>query len=126
MLLQLETRALEPDVTVVELSGKITMGEPSQSVENLVKDLVRQNKKKVIFDMAGGVYVDSTGVGTIAYSFAMMARAGGALRVAACTDRVKNLMKITRLDSVLAFYPSVAAAAEGFVVTQKPGEQSPW
>lgn len=125
-LLRVETSHLEPDISVLSFSGKITMGPEAREIEERVKDLLRQNRKKFIFDLAGVDYVDSTGMGTIAYCFAAVMRAGGGFRVAGADGRVLHLMKITRLDSVLAFYPSVAAAAQDFLLSHQPGKQNLW
>jgi len=123
-LLRVVSSQIEPDICVLTFSGNITMGPESREIEERVKELLRQNRKKFIFDLAGVDYVDSTGMGTIAYCFATVMRAGGGFRVAGADGRVRHLMKITRLDTVLAFYPTVAAAAQDFLVS--PGEQNRW
>ena len=112
MLLKIETKKIEPDITVIEFSGKITLTAERQELEALVEDLVRQNRKKIIFDLAGVEYIDSTGMGTIVFCFNKVKQAGGGIRVAALQDRVLKLFKITRLDTILSFYPTSQAAAE--------------
>ncbi len=114
MLLRIVTRPLDPDIMVVVLDGKITMGPDSRPVERLVRDLLKDGKSKLILDLTSVDYVDSTGIGIIVSCLTAAVRAGGGLRVAGVAERVKELMKMTRLDSVLAFYPTPSAAAEGF------------
>lgn len=126
MPLRVESSDAAPDLVVVRLAGKLIVGAESKRIESLVKDLLGQQKKRFVFDLTAVSYVDSTGMGSIAYCFAIVMRAGGAFRVAGADGRVRNLMKITRLDAVLEFYPTVAAASQDFVVTRKPGEQTPW
>ena len=111
MLLHVETKQIEPDVTVVEFKGKITMGLEGRQVETLVDELLHQHKTKLVFDLSGVEYVDSTGIGIIVSCFTKMARAGGGLRVAGLNDRVKQIFKLTRIDSVLSFYPTAQVAA---------------
>ena len=112
MLLHVETKQIEPDVMVMEFKGKITMGLEGRQVETLVDELLRQHKTKLVFDLTGVEYVDSTGMGVIVSCFTKMARAGGMLRVAGLNDRVRQLFKITRIDRVLSFYPTAQAAAK--------------
>ncbi|MBI3696482.1 MAG: STAS domain-containing protein [Acidobacteria bacterium] len=112
MALHIETKQMEPDVTVMEFKGKITMGLESQRIEAQVDELLRQHKTKLVFDLTGVEYVDSTGMGVIVSCFSKTSRAGGALRVAGLNDRVRQLFKITRVDTVLSFYPTAQAAAE--------------
>jgi len=110
----------------VELAGRVTMGADSRSLEEAVLELLRQDRKKIIFDMTAVDYVDSTGMGSIAYCFAKVMRAEGGFRLAGANNRVKDLFRITRMDAVLPSYPTVAAACVDFTVTRAPGEQSPW
>ncbi len=126
MTLRIETQEIEPDLVLVQMAGKIVVGPDSKRVETTVADLLRQNKRRFIFDLGGVTYVDSTGMGSIAYCFAIVMRAGGGFRVARADGKVRNLMKITRLDAVLEFYPTVAAASQDFVIKPKSGEQTPW
>ena len=120
MALQTETRRVEPDIVVVQFAGRITLGPESQIIEPLVNDLLRQNQKKLIFDLSGVERIDSTGMLTIAHCFFMLRAAGGGLRLAGASESVARLFKMTRLDTVLPFYPTVAAACEGFVITPRP------
>src|ERR1700736_943019 len=110
MLLEIETRRIAPDVTVLEMVGKIALGRESQRVETLVQDLLRQNEKRLIFDLSRVTHMDSTGIGVMAYCFGTLNRCGGELRVAGATGKVLHLLQITRLDSILPLYPSVDAA----------------
>ncbi len=87
MLLQIETRRIEPDITVLTLTGKITMGRECQKVEQTVKDLLQQNFKKLIFDITAVDHIDSTGVGILAYGFGAVTRAGGILPCFRCATR---------------------------------------
>ena len=113
-LLQNELERIEPDITVVHMTGKLTLGPDSQGLEALVLDLLKKDQKKVIFDLSGVSYIDSTGMGVIVSCLSKLMKAGGGLRLAGVAERVLHLFKVTRLDSVVAFYPTVLAAAENF------------
>lgn len=125
MLLQIERKQVEPDIIVLELTGKITLGRESQRLEALVKDLLQQNVRKLIFDLTAVDYVDSSGMGIVAFCYGAMREAGGQFRVAGAGGKVQNLFKITRLDTVLPVYPTVAAACEGLTATGQAGDQNP-
>jgi len=112
MLLNIETKRMDPDITVIQFSGKITLSSERLEIESMVEDLVRKGQRKVIFDLAGVEYVDSTGMGTIVVCFNKIKQGGGQLRVAGTQERVTKIFKLTRLDTVLAFYPNTQAAAE--------------
>ena len=73
MLLEIAEREMAPDITVVELAGKLELGRESQRIETLVDDLVKRGSTRVIFDMRGVEHMDSTGLG-------MLALASGKLR----------------------------------------------
>lgn len=123
--LRIETRHVEPDITVVELIGKITMAAEIRRIEGLIEDLIEQGGKKVVFDLAAVDYIDSSGMGTIAHCFTRMAQSGGGLRIASLKERVKQLFKITRLDTILPSYESAAAACADFTVPAKSGAGKP-
>jgi anti-sigma B factor antagonist len=118
MALQTETRRVAPDIVGVQFSG--TLGPESQILERLVNNLLRQNERKFIFDLTGAEGIDSTGAQIIIHCFFTVRGAGGGLRLAGASERVARLFRITRLDTLLPLYPTVAAACEGFIITPRP------
>lgn len=125
MLLQIETRQVGPDITVLTFTGKITLGRESQRIEMLVRDLLAQNQKKLVFDLSGVGYIDSTGLGILTFCSASAAEAGGALRVAGASGIADRLFKITKLDQILNFYPNVEAACESFTLAGQASPDNP-
>ena len=115
-MLRIQRKQIEPDIELLEISGRITLGYECQDVEVAVEDLIRDSKKKVVFDLTGLDYIDSTGIGIIIMCCGKMRAAGGELRLAALQPRIAELMKITRLDQVIQFYPTAAAAMENFTI----------
>jgi len=110
MSLQIDTRRIEPGITVLELAGKISLGRESQGIETLVQDLLRQDEKKIILDISHVDHMDSTGIGILAYCYGTVNRSGGNLRISGATGKVLHLLQITRLDGVLPLCNSVEAA----------------
>jgi anti-sigma B factor antagonist len=111
----LRTDHIEPDITVVVLlAGKLVMGRDPLHLEDLVADLVRRHRRKIILNLTQVYYIDSSGLGSIARCLSIRRRAGGELRVAGAADKVKELFHTTRLDTALSFYPTVPEASRDF------------
>jgi anti-sigma B factor antagonist len=83
-----------------------------------VEGLINENKKKVVFDLSGLNYLDSTGIGIIVMCSGKLKEAGGELRIASLQPRIAELMRITKLDQIMHFYPAAADAAEHFEISQ--------
>ncbi|MGA7560003.1 MAG: STAS domain-containing protein [Terriglobales bacterium] len=113
-MLEIRTRQLMPDIVVLEIAGRITLGRESKQLEWAVESLVGEGRKKVIFDMAGVTNLDSTGIGIIVMSSGKLKKAGGELRVAGATAHVEEVMKMTNLDQIVGIHATAAAAAADF------------
>ena len=100
MPLTVQTRQMEPDIVVLELAGKITMGNDC--------------RKKLIFDLGGVSHVDSTGIGIIVTVAGLMKGAGGEVRVAAANQHVEKLLSMTSVNQIVHLHPTIGAAASGF------------
>ncbi len=111
---QIQRKYMDPDIVLVQISGRITLGYECQDVEWAVEELIRDEKKKVVFDLTGLSHIDSTGIGIIVMCNSKMRAAGGELRLASLQPRIAELMRITRLDQIMQFYPTAAAAMEDF------------
>lgn len=105
---------MDPDIVLVQISGRITLGFESQDVELAIEELIRGQQKKVVFDLAGLNYIDSTGIGIIVMCATKMRAAGGELRLASLQPRIAELMRVTKLDQIMTLYPTAAAAMEDF------------
>jgi anti-sigma B factor antagonist len=112
-MLQVETKNMEPDIVVVEVAGRITMGRECKQLEWATETLVRENKKKVVFDLSGVSHIDSTGIGIIVMCAGQLKRAGGKLHVCA-QGHVEKVLKLTSVDKVVDLHPTITAAAAGF------------
>jgi len=121
MTLTIEKRRLEPDMIVLAVSGKLTLGRESQQVERLVEEIIRDNERKVILDLSGLELIDSTGVGIVALCSGKLRQAGGELRVAGAHGMVQEVFKVVRMGSITGVYATVAAAAENFTLARTQG-----
>ncbi len=115
MALRIQTRKVDPDIVVVEFSGRFTLATAeSQRIESLLNKLLREHKEKLIFDLTGVERMDSTGVGILVYCFPTVNRAGGRLRLVDARGTVLKEFEVTRLNRIFRVYPSVEAACKGF------------
>ena len=102
---------LETGVTVVAVSGRLTMGREVERLEAVVNDLLKQNDRKFVFDLGALDYADSSGIGTVVSCLTWIKKSGGELRIAGASPRIQRMFKMTGVDTLMAMYPSVAEAA---------------
>ncbi len=112
MLLETETIHLEPDITVVKFTGKITLGRESQRIEVQIDELLKQNRRKIIFDLTAVTYIDSAGLGVITLCFGKLTEAGGAFCLAGAQGLAQRLLHMTKLDSMIPNHGSLEAAVQ--------------
>ena len=99
-----------PGTVVVALSGKLMLGQGGGQIVDLVEDLLGQGKRTFVFDLSGVAAIDSTGIGHFIASFNKIMLAGGEMRMAGATGHVLDSFRVSLLDTVFAFFPSVEAA----------------
>jgi anti-sigma B factor antagonist len=114
MPLTIQTKHVEPEIVVLEMTGKITMGNDCREVEWTTNRLVGENQKKIIFDLSGVTHVDSTGIGIIVMVAAQMKKAGGGLRLAGANEHIAQVLRMTNVDQIVGLHPTAVAAATGF------------
>jgi len=110
MLMEISHTEIAPATAVVTLTGKLMMGPESAQIVNLVDDLMRRGKRIIVFDMSGVTAIDSTGIGRFIYTYNKLAGAGGDMRMAGATGHVFQTFKVSLLDKVFRFFPSVEEA----------------
>jgi anti-sigma B factor antagonist len=113
-MLEIQTKHVQPDVVVLEMTGRITLGNDSKQVEWTTNRLLRENQKKIIFDLSNVSHIDSTGIGIIVTVAGQLKEAGGQLRVAAANEHVEQLFKMTNVDKIVGLHPTTVAASVGF------------
>ena len=118
MILKISTRSVEPDIVVMELEGRVALGRESQSIERQIAEFIQGGHKKIVLDLSKVAYMDSTGIGIIAYSSGQVRTAGGQLRVAGAAGIVLESLKISGLDRVIGFYADADIACANFASAQ--------
>src|ERR1700691_3123558 len=112
-MLEIQTKQLPPDIVVLEITGKITIGRDCQHLEWTIESLVREKRKKIIFDLTNVTHIDSTGIGIIVMSAGQVKEAGGQLRLAGANKHVEQVLTLTSVEKLVSSYPTLAEAASG-------------
>jgi anti-sigma B factor antagonist len=102
------------DVTVVDVSGRITLGEGSSALRDVLRDLSAQGNKKILLNLSEVSYIDSSGLGELVSGFTSVSNGGGTLKLLGLTKRVKDLLQITKLYTVFDVHEEEAHAIRSF------------
>ena len=102
------------DVTILDLSGEVRLGDSSVALRDSIRKLADTGKKKVLLNLAGVKYVDSTGIGELIASYATLTRQEGQLKLLNLTDRIQNLLVITKLLTVFDSFDNESEALKSF------------
>jgi len=103
------------DITVVDVSGRITLGEGSSALRDVLRDLLANGKKKILLNLSEVSYIDSSGIGELVSGFTSVSNQGGTLKLLGLTKRVKDLLQITKLYTVFDVHEDEAHAIRSFV-----------
>ena len=101
-------------VTIVDLSGRITLGEGSVVLRDTVKELSTQGNKKILLNLGDVTYIDSSGIGELVSAFTSVRNAGGELKLLNLTKKVHDLLQITKLYTVFDISDDEASAIASF------------
>jgi anti-sigma B factor antagonist len=116
--MQIEERAVG-DVVVLDLKGKITLGEGDELLKDKVNSLVNQGHKKIILNLADVPYIDSAGLGEVVRTYTTVSRQGGSLKLLNLTKRITDLLSITKLLTVFETFDSESEAVRSFSASAK-------
>ena len=102
------------DITIVDLSGQIKLGEGSSIVRDTVKDLLAKGHKKILLNLADVNYIDSSGIGELVSAFTSVRNQGGELKLLNLTKKVNDLLQLTKLFTVFDVYSDEHTAVRSF------------
>jgi len=102
------------DVTILDLSGEVRMGDGSIALRDAIRKLADSGKTKLLLNLAGVKYVDSSGIGELIANYTTVTRQGGQLKLLNLTDKIQNLLVITKLLTVFDSYEDEAEALKSF------------
>ena len=113
MSVKLNTRQVG-DVTVVDVAGRITLGEGSSALRDTMRELVGKGQKKILLNLGDVTYIDSSGIGELVSGFTTVTNSGGQLKLLGLNKRVKDLLQITKLYTVFDVHEDEASAIRSF------------
>jgi len=102
------------EVTVLEISGRITLGEGNVMLREMVRDLAQKGRKSIVFDLGEVHYIDSSGVGELIKAHTSIRTQGGQLKLANLNKRVNDLLQMTRLSAVFDIQKDESSAIKSF------------
>lgn len=112
---ELEVRERQAgDVAILDLNGSIRIGEGSVALRDAVRRLANDGKKNVLLNLGGVNYMDSSGVGELIANYTTLSRDGGQLKLLNLTEKIQNLLVITKLLTVFDVYDNEAEALSSF------------
>jgi anti-sigma B factor antagonist len=102
------------DVTILDLDGKVTIGEGSVALRNAIRRLLGEGKNKILLNLGGVGYIDSSGIGELVSSFTAVNKEGGTLKLLNLTQKIQDLLAITKLLTVFDVFENEAEALSSF------------
>jgi anti-sigma B factor antagonist len=102
------------EVTVLDLKGKMTLGEGDELLKDKINSMLASGKKKLVLNLEGVPYIDSAGLGEIVRTYTTVSRQGGSLKLLNLTKRIEDLLSITKLLTVFETFETEAEAIKSF------------
>jgi anti-sigma B factor antagonist len=115
--MQIEERRVG-EVVVLDVKGRVTLGEGDEILKDKVNSLLNQGSKKLVLNLADVPYIDSAGLGEIVRTFTTVSRQGGSLKLLNLTKRITDLLAITKLLTVFETFDSEAEAVKSFAAAK--------
>jgi len=102
------------DVTILDLDGKVTIGEGSVALRSAIRRVLGEGKTKLILNLGRVGYIDSSGIGELVSSFTAVSKEGGTLKLLNLTEKIQDLLAITKLLTVFDVYEDESEALASF------------
>ena len=102
------------NVTILDLKGKITLGEGDEALKDKINSLLHQDRKKLLLNLADVPYIDSAGLGEVVRTYTTVSRQGGQLKLVNLTKRITDLLSITKLLTVFETFDVEQDALNSF------------
>ncbi len=120
MSLKLNVRHVD-DVAIIDLSGRITLGEASGTLRDTIKDVLAQGNMNILLNLADVSYIDSSGLGEFVGGYATVTNRGGRMKLVHLQKRVRELMQITKLAIIFESFEDEKEAVRSFGRTAAAG-----
>ena len=113
MSMKIKSRQVD-GITIMDCSGRITLGEGSVQLRDAVRDLLSKGSKQILLNLGDVTYIDSSGIGELVSGYTTVSNSGGQLKLLNLNKRVKDLLQITKLYTVFEVFEDEAAAIRSF------------
>jgi anti-sigma B factor antagonist len=101
-------------VTIVDITGRITLGDETGQLRDAVRQLISEGKKKIVLNLAHVDYIDSSGVGELVSSFTTVRNSGGELKLLGLSKKVRDILQVTKLYTVFDIKEDEFTAVKSF------------
>lgn len=105
-----ESKQLESGVAVITISGRLALGGETERLDAAIKGMLQKDVKRFVLDITALDYVDSSGIGMLVSCLTNAKKAGGELKLVGANPRIKRILSMTGVDSILSLYGTVAEA----------------
>jgi anti-sigma B factor antagonist len=102
------------DVSILDLSGSVRMGEGAITLRNAIRSLIEKGNKKILLNLAGVKNIDSSGIGELIANYTTLSRDGGQLKLLSLTEKIRDLLVITKLLTVFDSFDDEAEALNSY------------
>ena len=102
------------DVTLIDMDGRITLGEGSALLRDLIRENLAKGRKKIVLNLGGVLYIDSTGLGELVSGYRLIKSEGGEIKLLNLNKKVTDLLQITKLYTVFDIHNQEAQAVASF------------
>ena len=113
MSVKLSTRQVG-DVSVIDAVGRITLGEGSSALRDLIREMVKKDQKKILLNLGEVSYIDSSGIGELVSGFTSVTNGGGQLKLLNLNKRIKDLLQVTKLYTIFDVHETESTAIRSF------------
>lgn len=114
LLTETKTRRIEPDVTVVELIGRLNLGNLLLSIESTIRRVIDEGSRKLVIDLSALNSLDSSGIGMLVSCAGHMRQSGGQMRIAGAQGTVAKVFTMVHMHMIMPLDPDVDASVAGF------------
>jgi anti-sigma B factor antagonist len=112
-------KQIQPGVVVLGMTGSIRGGPNCQQIEQLVDGMIRRHETRVIFDLSGVSFIDSSGIGTLVKCLVKLKKLDGTLRLTGVKGMVEGVLKLTQIVKIIEVYPTAADASQNLPLLPK-------
>jgi len=113
MALAIDREDREGSISIIALRGKLMLGEDCNRLEAVILESLKDSRTKLIFDLSEVTHIDSTGIGRFIDTYGRLMKVGGKMKLAGASGAVRDSFRVTRLDTVFSFVPTVEEARAG-------------